>query len=176
MGFIEHGSEILLQPLSKQYIHSICGILKDTTSATAELLLDRKKDREREQAKRKYSVHLSLGREWPDWPSLRALRDHCFIVGPQRARRMVWLLPTYPSEPARCTSTGDPLTRPLPRVLRTRRMVWLLPTYHPPQEGVAKAALYCARRTSTFLSCAFREQEGHLATPHLFPIFASSSK
>ena len=36
-------------------------------------------------------------------------------------------------------------------------------------EGVAKAALYCARRTSTFLSCAFREQEGHLA----IPVFAS---
>ncbi len=30
--------------------------------------------------------------------------------------------------------------------------------------GVAKAALYCAHRTSTFLSCAFCEQEGHLAT------------
>jgi len=29
--------------------------------------------------------------------------------------------------------------------------------------GVAKAALYCAHRTSTFLSCAFCEQEGHLA-------------
>jgi len=32
-------------------------------------------------------------------------------------------------------------------------------------EGVAEAALYCAHRTSTFLSCAFCEQEGHLATP-----------
>ena len=29
---------------------------------------------------------------------------------------------------------------------------------------VAKAALYCAHRTSTFLSCASCEQEGHLAT------------
>jgi len=44
--FIEHGSEILFQPLTKQYIRSICGILKDTTSATAELLIERKKDRE----------------------------------------------------------------------------------------------------------------------------------
>jgi AbrB family looped-hinge helix DNA binding protein len=51
--FIEHGSEILFQSLTKQYIRSICGILKDTTSATAELLIERKKDREREQAKRK---------------------------------------------------------------------------------------------------------------------------
>ena len=32
-------------------------------------------------------------------------------------------------------------------------------------EGVAKVALYCVHRTSTFLSCAFCEQEGHLAAP-----------
>ena len=44
--FIEHGSEILFQPLTRQYIRSICGILKDTTSATVELLIERKKDRE----------------------------------------------------------------------------------------------------------------------------------
>ena len=31
--------------------------------------------------------------------------------------------------------------------------------------GVAEAALYCAHRTSTFSSCAFCEQEGHLAAP-----------
>src|ERR1043165_1196626 len=35
----------------------------------------------------------------------------------------------------------------------------------PLSEGVAKAALYCAHRTSTFLSCAFCEQGGHLP-PH----------
>jgi AbrB family looped-hinge helix DNA binding protein len=51
--FIEDESEILFQPLTKQYFRSICGILKGTTSATAELLIKRKKDREREQAKRK---------------------------------------------------------------------------------------------------------------------------
>ena len=51
--FIEHGSEILFQPHTKQYIRSICGMLKDTTSATVELLIERKKDREREQAKQK---------------------------------------------------------------------------------------------------------------------------
>ena len=32
-------------------------------------------------------------------------------------------------------------------------------------EGVAEAALYCAHRTSTFLLCAFCEQEGHLVAP-----------
>ena len=31
--------------------------------------------------------------------------------------------------------------------------------------GAAKAALYCAHRTSTASSCAFCEHEGHLATP-----------
>ena len=46
-------------------------------------------------------------------------------------------------------------------------------------EGVAEAALYCAQHStteraerashaSTFLSCAFCEQEGHLATPSSF--------
>ena len=51
--FIEHGSEILFQPVTKQGIRSVCGMLKDKTSATAELLTERKKDRERKQAKRK---------------------------------------------------------------------------------------------------------------------------
>ena len=32
-------------------------------------------------------------------------------------------------------------------------------------KGAAEAALYCAHRTSTFLSCAFCEQEGYLGTP-----------
>src|SRR2546427_12930304 len=51
--FIERGSDILFQPVTKEYVRSVCGMLKDTTSATAELLIERKKDREREQAKRK---------------------------------------------------------------------------------------------------------------------------
>lgn len=51
--FIEHGSEILFQSLTKQYIRSLCGMLKDTTSATADLLIEGKKNQEREQAKQK---------------------------------------------------------------------------------------------------------------------------
>ena len=43
--FIEHGSDILFQPVTKEYVRSVCGMLKDTTSATAELLIERKKDR-----------------------------------------------------------------------------------------------------------------------------------
>ena len=46
---------------------------------------------------------------------------------------------------------------------------------HPSHfRGVAKAALYCAHRTSTFLSCAFCEQEGHLAAP--LPLTATPTK
>ena len=37
---------------------------------------------------------------------------------------------------------------------------------------MAEAALYCAHRTSTFLSCAFCEQEWHLAAP--LPLSPSS--
>ena len=51
--FVERGSDILFQPVTKEYVRSMCGMLKDTTSATAELLIERNKDREREQAKRK---------------------------------------------------------------------------------------------------------------------------
>ena len=51
--FIERGSDILFQPVTKEYVRSVCGMLKDATSATSELLIERKKDREREQAKRK---------------------------------------------------------------------------------------------------------------------------
>src|SRR5438552_17848130 len=36
---------------------------------------------------------------------------------------------------------------------------------HTSSKGVAEAALNCAYRTSTVSSCAFCEQEGHLATP-----------
>ena len=45
--FIERGSDILFQPVKKEYVRSVCGMLRDTTSATAELLIERKKDRER---------------------------------------------------------------------------------------------------------------------------------
>ena len=37
-----------------------------------------------------------LKREWPNCPSLRALREHILIVRPQRARRMVRPLPPSP--------------------------------------------------------------------------------
>ena len=49
--FVERGGEILFQPVTKEYIRSVCGMLKSTTSVTQELLADRKKDKEREEAK-----------------------------------------------------------------------------------------------------------------------------
>ena len=51
--FIEHGSDILFQPVTYEYVRSVCGLFKTTKSATVDLLIERKKDREREQAKRK---------------------------------------------------------------------------------------------------------------------------
>ena len=49
--FIERDSEILFQPVTREYIRSVCGMLKSETSATEELLKDRAKDREREEAR-----------------------------------------------------------------------------------------------------------------------------
>ena len=42
--FIEHKNDILFQPITKPYIRRLCGMLKSTTSVTAELLTERKKD------------------------------------------------------------------------------------------------------------------------------------
>lgn len=49
--FVEREGEILFQPVTKDYIRSICGMLKSTTSVTQELLADRKKDKQREETK-----------------------------------------------------------------------------------------------------------------------------
>jgi AbrB family looped-hinge helix DNA binding protein len=49
--FVERGGEILFQPLTKEYIGSIHGVLAGEKSATQELLQERAKDRKREEAK-----------------------------------------------------------------------------------------------------------------------------
>ena len=49
--FVERGDEILFQPVTNEYIRSVCGMLKSTTSITEELLSERKKDKQREEAK-----------------------------------------------------------------------------------------------------------------------------
>ncbi len=49
--FIERDSEIVFQPVTREYIRSVCGMLKSDTSVTQELLRERAKDKEREEAK-----------------------------------------------------------------------------------------------------------------------------
>lgn len=49
--FIEEERGILFQPLTRDYIRSVCGMLKGEGPATQELLKDRARDKEREDAK-----------------------------------------------------------------------------------------------------------------------------
>ena len=49
--FIERGGEIVFQPVTSTYIRSLCGLLKSETSVTRELLEERARDKEREEAK-----------------------------------------------------------------------------------------------------------------------------
>ncbi len=49
--FIEHDGEIVFQPVTKEYLKSIHGMLTSDTSATKELLKERARDREHEEAK-----------------------------------------------------------------------------------------------------------------------------
>jgi len=48
--FIERGNEIVFQPVTPEYIRSVCGMLKSETSVTRELLKERARDKEREEA------------------------------------------------------------------------------------------------------------------------------
>lgn len=49
--FIERDGEIVIQPITEEFIRSVCGMLKSQKSATEELLKERAKDREREERK-----------------------------------------------------------------------------------------------------------------------------
>lgn len=46
--FVERETEILFQPVTPEYIRSVCGLLKSDTSATKELLEKRRREKERE--------------------------------------------------------------------------------------------------------------------------------
>jgi hypothetical protein len=48
--FIERDKEIVFQPVTKEYLKSVHGMLTSETSATKELLKERARDREREEA------------------------------------------------------------------------------------------------------------------------------
>jgi AbrB family looped-hinge helix DNA binding protein len=49
--FIERDREILFQPVTREFIRSVHGMLTSETSATKELLKERAKDRNHEEAK-----------------------------------------------------------------------------------------------------------------------------
>ncbi len=49
--FVERDHEIIFQPVTKEYIRSVCGILKSETSMTKALLKERTRDKEREEVK-----------------------------------------------------------------------------------------------------------------------------
>ena len=49
--FVERGSDILFQPITKQYVRSMSGMLNSATSVTEELLDERKRDRTRGKRK-----------------------------------------------------------------------------------------------------------------------------
>ncbi|MBI2461591.1 MAG: AbrB/MazE/SpoVT family DNA-binding domain-containing protein [Candidatus Rokubacteria bacterium] len=49
--FIEGEPGIIFQPLTRDYIRSVCGMLKHEGPVTQELLKERGRDREREEAK-----------------------------------------------------------------------------------------------------------------------------
>jgi AbrB family looped-hinge helix DNA binding protein len=49
--FIERDNEILFQPVTKEYISSVRGMLKSNTSVTQALLKERARDNKREEAK-----------------------------------------------------------------------------------------------------------------------------
>lgn len=50
--FIERDKEILFQPVTREFIRGVCGMLKSGTSVTQELLKERARDKEREEAER----------------------------------------------------------------------------------------------------------------------------
>jgi AbrB family looped-hinge helix DNA binding protein len=49
--FVERDSEIILQPLTREYVRSVCGLLAEAGPATPDLLRERKRDRQREEAR-----------------------------------------------------------------------------------------------------------------------------
>lgn len=50
--FIERDNEIVFQPVTPEYIRSVCGMLKSETCVTGELLTERARDKEREEPQR----------------------------------------------------------------------------------------------------------------------------
>ena len=49
--FVERNGEIVFHPATKDYVRSVCGMLKSDSSATKELLKERAKDKRSENRK-----------------------------------------------------------------------------------------------------------------------------
>lgn len=49
--FLERDREIVLQPVTRQYIRSVCGMLAEAGPATPELLKERAREKQREEAR-----------------------------------------------------------------------------------------------------------------------------
>jgi AbrB family looped-hinge helix DNA binding protein len=49
--FVERGDDIIFQPVTREYIRGMSGMLKSATSVTEDLLEERRKDRQREEGK-----------------------------------------------------------------------------------------------------------------------------
>jgi AbrB family looped-hinge helix DNA binding protein len=49
--FVERDREIVLQPVTRQYIRSVCGMLAEAVPATPALLKERAHDKRREEAR-----------------------------------------------------------------------------------------------------------------------------
>ncbi|MBI2988676.1 MAG: AbrB/MazE/SpoVT family DNA-binding domain-containing protein [Deltaproteobacteria bacterium] len=60
--FIEHGHEIILQPVTAEYFRGLVGMFKSRTSMTKALLRERALDKKREEAKFKKFKKLSGSR------------------------------------------------------------------------------------------------------------------
>jgi len=70
--------------------------------------------------------------EQSDYPSLRASNEHSVIVRVLRARKTVWLPPSYLSEAARCASPGDHQA-PSPPLFREQEDDWATRSFLPCQ-------------------------------------------
>jgi len=46
--FVERGDEILFQPVTREYIRSVCGMLASATSVAEELLSERASDKKKD--------------------------------------------------------------------------------------------------------------------------------
>ena len=49
--FIERENEILFQPVTREFVRSLCGMLKSETPVTEELLKERAREKKREEAR-----------------------------------------------------------------------------------------------------------------------------